>query len=587
MEKASTELPAVFGRYLLLRRISRGGMGEIFLAKAGDVRGFEKLYTIKKILPHLSHDEAFVKRFTEEAQLAIKLNHINIAPVFEVGMVDDDLFLALEFVDGRDIRRVLSQCHSLRIQVPQDIALFVAKEISNGLAYAHRRTDETGMALNLVHCDISPPNILVSFEGEVKIIDFGVARSALGFQDNEPATGFGKLGYMAPEQLLKGRTVDRRTDLYSLGVVLYEMLVGDRMLNLDPKADHKLNVRKIVFDTVIPPSKRVAGLDPRLDGIVMKAVAKDPKERFQDATEFRKQIQMVLAEINPTLSPDDLGHFLKETFLDELEKDRFSLQSAHAIDLAPYVDKLHDAGEATVSYAVTNMWELPPQQSGNSDVAAQVLGEPTSRPSERIGGKVSGWVWGAAAGGAVLLLIIIALLIFQPFSEKDEEQPGSAKATGQAKSGTGSDEGINKDLIIMEEPKDDPPDDLPPEEEQPRKTRKRNNRKTGRKVHRQTKGRRQPARQQTRKPGRGSSKEGMKPEEEKGVDRQAVLKKFNRVKAQYTKFKAGYGGRLESRWQAILNAAVYSGNDKNERLNRMLDSLVRQMRAVQKKQEQP
>ena len=562
-------------------------MGEIFLAKAGDVRGFEKLYTIKKILPHLSHDPAFLKRFTEEAQLAIKLTHINITPVFEVGMVDEDLFLALEFVDGRDLRRLLSQCHKLGVRIPQDIALYIARETANGLAYAHRRTDERGAPLDLVHCDISPPNILVSFEGEIKIIDFGVARSALGLHDNEPATGFGKLGYMAPEQLLKGRHIDRRTDLYSLGVVLYEMLVGDRMFSLDPKADHKLNVRKIVLDPVEPPSSRVSGLDHRLDKIVMKAVSKDPKDRFQDATEFRKRIQMVLAEINPTISPDDVGHFLKETFLDEMEQDRTSLQEAHAMDLAPYMERLHDAGEATVSYAVTNMWDLPDplSQSTGSDVAAQMVSEPVLKPSVQPRGS-SNWILALAAGFLILAIVITALALYWPFGDKDSTSAGARQTIAEAEKTTdktrrdGVEDGVDKEKVeeetqpqkdgrITEQPPDEDPADVTDDSEHPRKGRRTNH------VRKKT------VRSKVRDVKAGEEKDSAD-ESKQDVDSAAVLSKFRRVEAQYKKFKARYGGRLESRWQAILNAAVYSGADKYNRLDKMLDSLVRQMRAIEK-----
>src|SRR5215467_5901744 len=176
---ADNALPQVFGRYLLLKRLSRGGMGEIFLAKLGDLQGFEKLVIIKKILPHLAADEEFIKRFVDEAKVAIKLNHANIAPVFEVGKVDGEYFLAIQYIEGRDLRRMITRQREERTRLPADLAMFVVREMANGLAYAHRRTDEAGRPLALVHCDISPPNVMVSFEGEVKIIDFDIAKSAI------------------------------------------------------------------------------------------------------------------------------------------------------------------------------------------------------------------------------------------------------------------------------------------------------------------------------------------------------------------------------------------------------------------------
>jgi serine/threonine protein kinase len=205
-----SELPAVFGRYLLIQRLSRGGMGEIFLAKHG-LAGFEKLAVIKKVLGHLSANQQFISRFIDEAQVAIKLSHANITQVFEVGRIGDEYFLAMEYVEGRDLRRILGKLERLGRRMPPELALLIGRELANGLAYAHRRTAADGGALNLVHCDISPPNVLVSFEGETKVIDFGIARSELRTTDSDPKMGFGKFGYMAPEQLIRGRD-DRPPD---------------------------------------------------------------------------------------------------------------------------------------------------------------------------------------------------------------------------------------------------------------------------------------------------------------------------------------------------------------------------------------
>src|SRR2546430_2018471 len=146
------ELPKVFGRYLLLKRLSRGGMGEIFLAKLGEIQGFEKLVIIKKILPNLVADQEFIKRFIDEAQVAIKLQHANIAPVFEVGKVEGEYFLAIEYIEGRDLRRMIARLREQRMRLPPDLCLYVVRELASGLAYAHRKTDDSGKALALVHC---------------------------------------------------------------------------------------------------------------------------------------------------------------------------------------------------------------------------------------------------------------------------------------------------------------------------------------------------------------------------------------------------------------------------------------------------
>ena len=289
---AEQELPKVFGRYLLLKRLSRGGMGEIFLAKLGEIQGFEKLVIIKKILPNLVADQEFIKRFIDEAQVAIKLQHANVAPVFEVGKVDGEYFLAIEYIEGRDLRRMITRQREERTRLPSDLAMFVVREMANGLAYAHRRTDESGRSLALVHCDVSPPNVMVSFEGEVKIIDFGIAKSAIRIAETNPNMGFGKFGYMAPEQLVRGGVVDKRTDVYAAGVVLYELLTGERLFTFPEGADYRQIARMVTQGKFKPPSQRDPRLDPGLDPIVMKALASNKDERYQTAEEFRDGIQV-------------------------------------------------------------------------------------------------------------------------------------------------------------------------------------------------------------------------------------------------------------------------------------------------------
>ncbi|HUH00492.1 MAG TPA: serine/threonine-protein kinase, partial [Kofleriaceae bacterium] len=267
----------MFGRYLLVQRLSRGGMGEIFLARHG-LSGFEKLCVIKKVLPHLSEDEQFISRFIDEAQVAIKLQHGNIAQVFEVGRVDDQYFLALEYVEGRDLRRTLSLLQERNQRFPVDLALLIARDVASGLSYAHRRVDDVGNSLRLVHCDISPPNVMVSFEGESKIIDFGIAKSAMRGTATDPKMGFGKFGYMAPEQLIRGGEVDFRTDIYAAGVIVYELLTGQRLYETSDTPDYRALARMVAKGQHPLPSQ----LDPALapyDEIVRTALRPNLEDR--------------------------------------------------------------------------------------------------------------------------------------------------------------------------------------------------------------------------------------------------------------------------------------------------------------------
>ncbi|MCA9666719.1 MAG: serine/threonine protein kinase, partial [Myxococcales bacterium] len=345
-------LPAVFGRYLLLRRLSRGGMGEIFLGKVGEIEGFEKPIVIKKILPDLAADQEFLQLFIEEAQIAIKLAHSNIVPVYEVGMAQSQYFLAMQYVEGRDLRALLTRANEHRRNLTPDLALFIAREIANGLAYAHRRTDEHGEPLDLVHCDISPPNVLVSWEGEVKIIDFGIAKSAMQRAAENEDVGFGKFGYMAPEQLIRGATVDRRADIYSTGVLLYELLTGKRLFNFPPGVDYRRVARDVTAGRYALPSEANPKLGESFNAVVLRALATDPSQRYQSAEELRDAVQQQLYSMNPTISADTLAALMRDLYADDISADRKMLSELSGTDLQPFQHQLHDGTSHTVSIAL-------------------------------------------------------------------------------------------------------------------------------------------------------------------------------------------------------------------------------------------
>jgi serine/threonine protein kinase len=343
-------LPQVFGRYLLVQRLSRGGMGEIFLAKHG-LEGFEKLAVIKKVLPHLAADEQFISRFVDEAQVAIKLSHVNVAQVFEVGRVGDEYFLALEYIDGRDLRRTMGLLGHRRQRLPVDLALFIARELANGLAYAHRRTTSDGASLNLVHCDISPPNVLVSFEGETKVIDFGIAKSVMRETASDPKLGFGKFGYMAPEQLIRGGVVDYRTDLYAAGVVLYEVLTNSRLYESGREPDYRALAKKVSRGEHPLPSDIDRSLAP-YDDLVATALRPKAEDRYQSAAELRDAIQQCLVAVNPTISTDQLGAYMRDLFADEMAAQRELHERVASAHLSDFQEQFHTQTISTVSFAL-------------------------------------------------------------------------------------------------------------------------------------------------------------------------------------------------------------------------------------------
>lgn len=326
-------------------------MGEIFLAKLGELKGFEKFVIIKKILPQLAEDKDFIDRFVDEVQVAIKLNHVNVAQVYEAGTVEGEYFLAIEYIEGCDLRRVIRRLRDLDRRLPVDQCVQIARDLAAGLAYAHRRTGSKGQALSLVHCDISPPNLMISYEGEVKIIDFGIARSAIRTADSNPQLGFGKFGYMAPEQLLRGGLIDRRTDIYAAGVVLYELLTGERLYQFPEGTDYRVMARMVIQGKFTPPDKRDARVDATLNAIVCKALATKPEDRYQYAEEFRDALQQRLSQINPTISTDTLARTMDDLFHAERQGEQEDLQAMRAVDAAAYRQEITEAAGHTVTFA--------------------------------------------------------------------------------------------------------------------------------------------------------------------------------------------------------------------------------------------
>jgi serine/threonine-protein kinase len=379
--RVDPSLPQVFGRYLLVQRLSRGGMGEIFLAKHG-LAGFEKLAVIKKVLPHLAADAQFISRFVDEAQVAIKLQHVNVAQVFEVGRVGDEYFLALEYVEGRDLRRTLATLQQRGRRLPVDLALFIGRELANGLAYAHRRTGADGTSLNLVHCDISPPNVLVSFEGETKVIDFGIAKSALRGTATDPKMGFGKFGYMAPEQLIRGGVVDHRTDIYAAGVVLFELLTGQRLYEAGPEPDYRALAKKVAKGEHKLPSDIDRSLAP-YDDLVATALRPKPEDRYQSAAEFRDAIQQALVAVNPTISTDQLGAFMRELFSHEMTAQRELHERIAKTHLEDFQDQLTTQVGSTISFALANMPLQAPVEPPAPGVSTRSSGAIAAVPRPR------------------------------------------------------------------------------------------------------------------------------------------------------------------------------------------------------------
>jgi len=308
---SAAELPKSFGQYSLLKLLARGGMGEIYLARTSGISSFEKYYAVKKLLKKFTKDPDVGARFIDEAKLGARLQHPNIVQVFDLGSVQDELYMATEFVDGFDLRRVLRFCHEKKKRIPLDIALFIVREILSGLAYAHRQLDADGNSIALIHRDISPQNVLVSFEGEVKIIDFGLAKSTQRSQETQANVLLGNFGYMSPEQA-RGHKLDVRTDVYSTGVVLFELVTRTKRF-VDENPLRLLEM--VARPTPVMPSDRAPDVPKAIDQVYAKATAPDREQRYATAEAFREEVMGALHKVNARCSREHLAQFLNHLFL--------------------------------------------------------------------------------------------------------------------------------------------------------------------------------------------------------------------------------------------------------------------------------
>jgi serine/threonine protein kinase len=301
--------PSSFGPYRLLERIAAGGMAEVFRAKRTGVEGFEKVVAVKRILPHLSDNKEFVEMFIDEAKMVAGLSHPNIVQIFDLGKIEATYFIAMEYVHGKDLRTILKQAKERGLRIPLDLSVLVVSKVCSALEYAHRKRDEHGDALKIVHRDISPQNILISFEGEVKLTDFGIAKATSKASSTDRGALRGKLLYMSPEQA-SGHPMDRRSDVFSLGVVFYEMITDTKPF----LGSSEKGILEMVRDCKV---ERPRALNPKipesLEKVVIKALEKDPERRYQDASEMYRGLERVLRERQPPASTE-LARFMEVLF---------------------------------------------------------------------------------------------------------------------------------------------------------------------------------------------------------------------------------------------------------------------------------
>ena len=379
--------PRRFGKYHLLGPLAQGGMGALYLTVTGD-RGLERMMVIKTVLPHLA-DAEYVARFRDEAKVVVKLSHGNLIPVFDAGQVDGELFLAMDFVEGRDLRAIWNRCARERVAFPVDIAVYIVKELCRGLAYAHSFPD-----LQLVHRDISPPNILVSYTGEVKLTDFGLASSTLKLEKTAPGIIYGKVAYMSPEQA-RGEKLDGRSDQYATAIVLWELLTGRQLFPPGKEQPQDL-LQRARNPEVLRPSRKAPRVPAELDDIVVRALAADKDGRYPTCDEMRQALQGWLAVNAPTTDATRMAEFLRELFTTDITTERAEREAMlgnvrrRAMTLPPtdelrqLLEKSEGYGDSMAATAVRTPGSVGRRSSDRGDVLLD-----RRKANDRRGGAVT------------------------------------------------------------------------------------------------------------------------------------------------------------------------------------------------------
>ncbi len=311
------------GRYELIHRLAVGGMAEIYLARATGIEGFEKLVVLKRILPQYANSREFVAMFLDEARLSATLQHPNIAQVYDIGQFEDSYFFTMEYIRGEDVRTILKTAVAGRKRVPLANVLTIIAGAAAGLHAAHEKTTIDGEPLGIVHRDVSPSNVLVSYDGGVKLVDFGVAKAAQRQSKTQAGTLKGKVSYMSPEQC-RGKPLDRRSDIFALGILLFEMTTHRRLFKGESEFEIMM---KIVNEDVAPPSKTFPKYPAALEKILMRALARDREKRYSTAQEMQVDLEEFARAHGLGLSAVSLGRYMRETFVDRMREQEAAVRA--------------------------------------------------------------------------------------------------------------------------------------------------------------------------------------------------------------------------------------------------------------------
>ncbi len=375
-----------FGRYQLLKKLATGGMAEVWLARQHGIEGFERLAVVKRILPHLADDPEFLQMFVNEAKIAARFNHPNIAQIYELGETNGTFFIAMEYIHGEDLGRLMRKAWSAGQWIARPLSIRIVASACEGLHYAHNKTDDSGKPLKVVHRDISPQNILISFDGSVKVVDFGIAKAADQVSMTRSGAIKGKFAYMSPEQA-GGKPLDNRSDIFAIGLVLYELLTGVRPL----KRQSELATLQVAVECSIQRPSEVADVPAEVDGVVMRALAKAPEERYRDARAFQSALEEFLVGQRWVASSVQISELMATLFSDRLDEEKRLGQpypdakdgsvSGDAVAQPSLSDPAPTQQARTPGHGAIQEWEAPP---GRTEPQGRAVERP-SHPSGRKG----------------------------------------------------------------------------------------------------------------------------------------------------------------------------------------------------------
>ena len=365
--KPAEGFPRRFGSYVLLNAFAHGGMGEVYLAKHGGIEGIDRLCVLKKLRPDFTQNEEYVRRFIDEARVVVQLNHANICHVFDVGRVGSEYYLAMEYVSGVNVRALGHRAQERGQRLPENVALYIASEVLEALDYAHRHAHPlTGKPLHLVHRDVSPQNVMVNYEGEVKLIDFGLAASDLKEEQTESQVVMGKVAYMSPEQA-RGEKVTPHTDQFAAGIVAYELVVGERFYG----EMNNYQIWQVVGRGGFTPPKWDT-LSPELQALLARALHGDPKKRFPTCGDFKDALLTYVVARHPTTSKRTVRALMRDLFEDDTQRERSFLSRFADVSAASL-----QAGTEPEKRSVSLLLPAAGDAAAGDDVDAQGPGDAT------------------------------------------------------------------------------------------------------------------------------------------------------------------------------------------------------------------